>query len=335
MKVGIITLQGLNNYGNRLQNYALQRFLEKEYDSEVVSLISKHENIPENKIKNARKLNFKKFNNRNINIQTFKSSKELIEIGKNLDLVVIGSDQIWCPYVNKNSKYVFAKFIDKEKRMSYAPSFGGSSLPFFKRRTFVKGINEINFLSVREKSGQKIVKTLTNRDAEVVIDPTMLLNKDEWSSFAQFNNSNGKRKYLVTYFLGKTKKHENKILEISKKYNYEIIRLNDKQYKDLYAVDPQTFLGYIKNADFVCTDSFHGAVFSILFEKPFVVFDRDDLFHSNQGTRLKTLLKTFNLEDRYVKTLTNDLLKIDFSLVGEKLEDERRKSIKFLDKALR
>ncbi len=333
MKIGIVTLQGLNNYGNRLQNYALQKFLQEEYNCDVVSLISKHDSLEnKKKIKSERKLNFKNFNNENINIQIFNSSKELFEIGKTLDLAVIGSDQIWCPWVAKSANYVFAKFVDKEKRMSYAPSFGGSKPPFFKRISFTKGIKEINFLSAREKSGQRIIKKLTNRDAEVVIDPTMLLDKEEWDNFAKPVDK--KKKYLLTYFLGRVKKHENKILEIAQKYNYEIIRLNDKKYKELYSIDPQTFLGYIKNADFVCTDSFHGAVFSILFEKPFVVFDRDDL-HANQGTRLKTLLKTFKLEDRYIKTLTNDLLKIDFSLVSEKLEEEKQKSVKFLDKALR
>lgn len=328
MKVAIATIYDNSNYGNRLQNYALQETL-KKIGCEVETLVKKRKN---ESVKSERVKRFKLFSEENIQIRKYKSLKT---IKNDYDYFVVGSDQIWNPYARYSLKFKFLKFADKDKRIAYAPSIGLSKLPIIFKPFYRFGLKGMEKISIREVAGGRIVENLLGgvKKIPVCLDPTMLLKKEDWENFA--GNDREPSRYLLTYFLGKKRKYYKKIEEIADLKGLEIIHLNDKNNKDYFAKNPNEFVNLIKNAEIVCTDSFHGAVFSILLEKPFVVFERDDIM-KNTNSRLETLLEKLELKDRKVDFVNEkNYFEIDFSTAKEKLEEERKQSLEYLKNALK
>lgn len=153
-------------------------------------------------------------------------------------------------------------------------------------------------MSVREEDGQKIIRELTGRNAEILLDPTMLLPQNQWNALSKKPHKELPEHYVVCYFLGMIDKKYNKIIQdFAKKVKLPIIMLFDISYPDYYVFDPNEVLYCIKNAEYVLTDSFHGSVFSILFKKNFYVFGRNE-GKINMSSRLNTLLNTFDLNER-------------------------------------
>jgi len=187
-------------------------------------------------------------------------------------------------------------------------------------------------LSVREEAGQKIIKDLLGIDVPVLVDPTLLLKKDEWLKIAKPHDHKPNKKYLLTYYLGEEKKNNSKFIkQYAKDNNLELVHLGDIKDKKRFTADPSEFLDYFNDASMIFTDSFHGSVFSIIFNKPFVVFKR-----GNMNSRIDTLLSKFNLENRhwgYVKEHKN-FNDIDYSHVDEIINEERKKSFDYLRNAL-
>ena len=172
-------------------------------------------------------------------------------------------------------------------------------------------------------------------DIEVLIDPTMLISADKWSSIANKPKMLNESKYILCYFLGElSDMRKNEIKRIAKENNYEIINILDKKDK-YFTTGPSEFLYLEKNAELVCTDSFHSSVFAMLFNRPFIIFDREDS-HANMNSRLETLISKFNLKNRKYngEKITEENLNHDYSEAYKILEVEREKSKKFLEKAL-
>jgi len=369
-KVAIITLNGYFNYGNRLQNYALQEVIKKMgYDVDTILHHEKLFNSNENKvvriakrilnlkkltlfqlkskIKNRTKVNkinsmkeeripeFKRFSQKYICETSYTiSSYNLPEnLSDRYNYFVAGSDQIWNPNYQYHKEVIpaieYLTFAPNEKRLSYAASFGVSVIPeqFINRAKH--GLDGMSSILVREQAGVKIVKELTGRDAQLVLDPTMLLTKEKWLSIAEQNDHKPKRKYLLTYFLGEfTTETLKYIKEVSSKHNLEVIHLEDFQNVELYKANPSHFIDFINSAAIFLTDSFHGVVFSILLETPFVVFKRMENGPS-MYSRIETLLETFQLENRQVGFMnysSSKLLNLEFKQAREILENEREKS---------
>lgn len=361
--VGIITLNGYKNYGNRLQNYALQEVIKSiGYEVETIliddSTISSRQvkrsfsfvelpkkvlrrlvNLKNNKHTNIRTEKFKDFSRNYIVETNYKISEANIET-KNLSqykYLVTGSDQVWNPFYIHGSPLYFLSFVPKEKRISYAASFGIANIPQEYQMDYKKYLNEMQSLAVREEQGASIIKKLTGRDAKVVVDPTMLLTKDEWSKVAKEANTKPKKPYLLTYFLGEVSSEtRNRIDRLAKKKNLKIINMANFKDIEYYTADPSEFLDFIKSAEIFCTDSFHGVVFSILFEKPFIVFERKGRIPS-MNSRVETLLSKFSLEsrmDRNIKDL-DKVFDIDFSHVEKLLQHERNEALTYLRDALK
>ena len=165
----------------------------------------------------------------------------------------------------------------------------------------------------------------------------MLLNVDEWDKVSEKPkqlHSNMEKKYILNYFLGNLKEEWKKEIErIAIENDCEIINILDKK-SDFYSTGPSEFLYLEKNAFMICTDSFHSSVFAIIYDTPFIVFEREDA-HASMSSRLDTLLKKFKLENRkFNGKITNDLLIDEFIHTKEILENERKKSINFLKNAL-
>lgn len=371
-KVGIITINDYQNYGNRLQNYATQEVIKSlgfsvetivNEPNKIIPTRKKYEFIKHiNKLKNkpyeeifskvndkiSKKL-FKSYTLQRIEVFKEFTKSHLLEtnytisegnipskLSSEFDYFITGSDQVWNPHFRNGSSVDFLNFAPKEKRIAYAPSFGIAEIPGDYIINYKKWLSEMHRLSVREKAGAKIIKDLTGRDAQVMVDPTLMLSKEKWLSISSSPKNKPSQPYLLTYFLGnKTKKLRAEICNIAKEKNLKIINLVDISDKGTYIGGPSEFIDLINSASVFCTDSFHGVIFSMLMETPFVVFERAGSLPS-MNSRIETLLSTFKLESRLSKNIKNNdqVFNIDYSHIGPILENERNKALVYLKEAL-
>lgn len=358
MKIAILTLNTHNNYGNRLQNYALQVFLSKFNCINQVNTIWFEDvsYLPDKPSCWKRKVLFKWIFNKNkqkiykkdygldcirqYNIKKFSdkyiSIKYVYRIPENLndlyDYFVIGSDQVWAP-TPKFYKERFLSFASSEKRISYAASFGVDKLPENKKNLFKEYLSKMKSISVREKAGAKIVYELIKKDVPILVDPTMLLSKEEWRSISLKPEWYVKgSRYLLSYFLGRA---NFRIKDIADKYNLKIINLMDKNILEFYTIRVEEFIYLIDNASLVCTDSFHGTVFSIIMKKPFLTFTRNEKNIVDMMSRIDTLLELFNLKERMIinDEIIKDIFNMNFDGVDDILEKEKIKALDYFYKA--
>ena len=342
MKIAILTIPDNNNYGNRLQNYATERILIEKFAKNVNTIWDKKVTIynikkilkrlvSSKKIK-ARYNNFKKFTNRYTKPKAIGYN---YKNKSNYDYIIIGSDQIWnLNWHLKRNQFLYK--IDKEKNISFAASFGVSNIDDRLKKEYIKILNNISKLSVREDRGKEIVEELTGRkDVEVLVDPTMLLTAEEWDKVSKKPKMLKTDKYILNYFLGDLSDERRKEIDrVAKENNCEVINILDKN-SPFYECGPSEFLYLEKNAFLICTDSFHSCVFAILYNTPFLVFDREQKNLVSMNSRLDTLLSKFKLENRRCNgRITKKDLTCDYKEAYKILEKERIKADKFLRKAL-
>ncbi len=282
-----------------------------------------------------RRKNFEEFDCQNISCE-----KEFLHIFSDdesewvnsYDAFVCGSDQIWNPNYPTSSRLAFLQFAKKEKRIAFSPSFGITDTSLFsdEQKNFIK---EIPALSVREKEAVKMVEEMTGRTPELLLDPTMLMPIEKWEALCETSSEALPKSYALIYFLGnKEKEYEKYIKSQLKEKGLERVELLNSEYPKYFSFAPNDMINAVKNADVVYTDSFHGAVFSILFKKKFVVFERQEEGPS-MNSRLSTLLKRFSLSDRmYKKDFAES--EIDFEFVCQELGKERLASREFLKNAM-
>lgn len=367
LKVGVLTINDYSNYGNRLQNYALQEVI-NDLGCEVETIVQERTILSEKSnrlitdrikslmnISNSEKIklfnskiegrinrkyrvekveNLKRFTSKYINEGAEKISINNISesIVNKYDYFVTGSDQVWNPIFGFGNEIDFIEFAPKNKRISYAASFGISDIPEKYKENYKKKLFNMNKISVREEAGAKIVHNLTGVEATVLLDPTLLIDKNRWISISTEHKEKTNKKYLLTYMLGDIEKSSKEyIQQISKKNNLEVVNLGSYKDKKRYAVCPREFIDYFNSAEIVITNSFHGAVFSILLEKAFIVLSREGL-----NSRIDTLLKKFKLESRKFDNVikNNSAFQVDFTHVQAILEKERNRSYMYLKDAL-
>lgn len=349
-KVAILTISDNFNFGNRLQNYALKKEIEK-FGCEVNSVwiekplnasnIRRLLSIIKNKIKRLkgkkRRDKFKRFTKRYLNNDySIILDNNLNRINNKYDYYVIGSDQVWNYHFIPKLSIYFGEGLDKEKCFSYAASFGISNIPEDYVEKYKIGLNHLKYISTREERGKELVKEISDReDAEVLLDPTMLLTSDEWIQIERKPKADIQTKYILLYFLGEMdEKRKEEINRVAKENNYEIINILDKNNKCYYNIGPSEFIYLIHNASLICTDSFHACVFSVLFDKPFIIFDR--IYEGdNMNSRIDTLLNKLNIKNRkFENEITAENLNHDYVEAHRILNEERIKSNQFLKKAL-
>lgn len=351
MKIGIITINDNRNLGNRLQNFAVQKIL-SEIDSDFNIETIKNSNRIGRKetclrrIKNflrdaryfGRTKNFALFNK---NIKKTKNcydaSKDNNKLAESYDYFLVGSDQVWNPYMGWLNSIDLLSFAKPEQRIAFSASFGVNDVPEERKDEVAKQLSQFKAISVREDRGREIVEELTGRkDAQVLVDPTMLLSKEEWSKIAKKTKElNGDERFILKYFLGEISQVKQKAIDkIAEQLNCTIIDIFDKKSK-YYSCGPSEFLWLEAHAKLICTDSFHSSVFAIINEKPFVVFDREGK-HEKMNSRLETLISKFELQNRWFngESITAKNLTIDYAEVKKILKKEQEKSLSFLKKAL-
>lgn len=343
-KAGIVTLFGEYNFGNRLQNYAVQQVLRnKGLEAETIKYIGLEDDVPviRNEKDESRLKKFKKFNE-NIEFADeilYKEHEVPERFKSDYDYIVMGSDQIWNFTFDKIfSDKALGTFVPKEKRVSFSASFGVDYAPEKGSNLYElckNGLNDIKSISVRESAGKEIVGKLTGRDdVEVLIDPTMMLDKSEWEKVMKKPESLKTDKYILKSFLGDVSSDVWKELKrVADENECEIIDISDKN-SPYYDMGPAEFLYLEKNAFLVATDSFHSCVFSIIFSTPFIVFEREGGNLQSMYSRIETLLETFNMENRvFNKKITADILDSDYSKAYEILQKEQTRVNNFLDTA--
>ena len=281
--------------------------------------------------------------------EPYKTYAELNEKAeKDYSSVIVGSDQLWLP-VNVVADYYTLNWVPEDvNKISFSTSFGVSIIPEKYKEAYKKFLNRINYLSTREVAGQKIIKDLIGRDATLVCDPTLLFNKVEWMSI-QKEEPIIKGKYIFCYFLGKNIEHRKFAERLKEKTGYKIVSLNHAdeyvKYSDMFAdeapydVGPAEFLNMIRNAEYVCTDSFHGTVFSLINNVKFFTFRRyNSKSKVSTNSRIDSLLRIVNLKERLIngdEDVEKEIeKKIDFENVNIKLEEFRNTSKEFLKNAL-
>ncbi len=347
-KIGIVTICNKgNNFGGKLQNYALQTVLEKlGYDAETVfdsrsgggnpwSVMTYIKDIVHyiTRIKyqpsvHKAAVSFLRWKRRYLKAcpVVLRSSEDYPRIAERLDGVVVGSDQVWAP-AWLLPDYAFAQFVEPQKRIAYAPSIGVSEIAEELKEAYKNGFNGFERLSVREDDGAKIIKEMIGRKADVLVDPAMLLSVDDWNKIAV---SNKKKEYVFVYVLGEMIPAYRAYIQELESSGLEIVDiLRDKRYAGGH---PGNFVGYIRDAEMVVTDSFHGTVFSLLYHKPITLLNRTDGNH-NMNSRFETLFDKFDVCHVPIGENINHLV-FDWEKVEEKLEFERRKSMEYLTEEL-
>ena len=352
MKVGIITTIS-DNYGNRLQNYALQEVLteigntvetlnnpwndkDNYYREKVIASIKKVIfYIASKPVRYERKIRFEQFNRKNIIFSKFWLNKESDkEKAANFyDIFICGSDQVWNSEAKEITGKYFANFADENKRASYAASFGIERVISDRKREFSNYLSGMKYISVREQLGVNIVKELTGNKVSCHLDPTLLLSAEKWDEIVskEFVSEN---KYIFCYFLGKPSKLLlNEIEKYRKNKDMKVFTICNELNSMHNNVGPDYFLSLIKNAEFVLTDSFHGTVFSIIYNKPFYTFTRNGVKES-MDSRVTSLLKLLKLEDRFEPDylMEKSIYNIDFNESKAILNVEKGKAINYLRK---
>lgn len=279
----------------------------------------------------------------------YKGEKELVEGSKKYDAIIVGSDQLWTPAGLQSRFYNLLFVPDNIKKVSFATSFGVTEVPQNQIKLTKQYLDRIEYLSVRETAGANIIKKLTGRDATVALDPTLLFNDDEWLDIFPFREQCSKP-YIFAYFLGTVVEYRTVVEEFASKNGLKIITCPhmdeyvklDNSFGDeqRFNVDPVDFLNLIRGAEYICTDSFHGSVFSILNHKKFVTFNRyTDVIRKSKNSRIDSLFGLLGIEARHYtdisKKLADYLLpEIDYESVDKVLQSLRKKTFAFLNNAL-
>ena len=374
--VGLLTLDSrIYNYGGFLQEMALQDAINSlGYECEIIdyevsqefntfSLKRGIKNFSFDKIKKKltkektillsdsvsdlitkRKRAFDKYRAHNL-VQSKKMSySDLHSIDLNYEQLVCGSDQIWNP--DYNIPAFFLNFGRKDcRKIIYAASIGKGQLSCLEKKTYSKLLEFPDYISVREDSAQKLISSITEKNVELVLDPTLLHQQEYWVKKADDSSLNHKN-YIFCYFLNLTDEKVKSANEFARRNNCEIIAIpylhNEmEEYSEklegklLSEVNPADFLNLIRNAEAVITDSFHATVFSIIFQKDFWCFGRNAGTY-NMNTRLHTLLGYVEMQDRLIEPddLKNKMHCTHVDIDLHNLKIEQKESIAFLSNAL-
>ena len=368
MKIGILTFLGVENCGALLQAYASSNIVKNmQNDVELINLISNNEvqrksnsNL-KNKAFLARKIYYmffpKSLKRRKVLFDNFRreylpiypqekriSENELEEICKRYECIICGSDQIWSqdPKLYDRSDAYFVNFNFSGKRISYAASFG-DNLDYAEKNKehILPYIKRFNNVSVREQEAKEFLSN-NKISSEVSVDPTLLINKSQWEKIAVLPN---KKEDYILYFSVNSRKYSIDIAKkLAKQTGLKVIELNphpkswNSGFIKKYGIGPREFLGYVMNAKYIVTNSFHGTVFSMLFNKPFLA-----AFDEKNGVIIKenrkyTLIEKVGLQDSIMtESRIIDLKKINhlpWNNVNDKIEQLKKESMEYLKKSI-
>jgi len=347
MKVGILTLHKANNYGAVLQTYALQKYLlAHNIKAEVIdfrpnvvvnkaqrSLINKMLKILSEPvdyiIKKRKQGKFNDFRNNYINISktTFFGDEQISKNPPFYDLFIVGSDQIWNTDITHDSKAFFLNFVQKGHKISYAASLGKDDFSETEKKYIKEYLGSFEAISVREKLLQKKLNTEFSIHSEHVLDPVFLLDKEEWLEIA--SEIRLPKEYVLCYMMEYSQELIDHTKQVASQKNCTplFISLSNSSFsgKKLKNIGPTEFIYIFVNARYICTNSFHGTAFSLLFKKDFTV-----VRHSRLNSRISNLIELVGLKKRFLDDANHTMKEIEYMNPTEKLRREINKSQEYL-----
>lgn len=273
----------------------------------------------------------KHFRNKTVTIDYY---SQLQKQALKYDAVITCSDQLWSPAALGTNFYDLMFVPQHIKKISFASSFGVSQIPKNQRKKTKRYLDRIEYISMRENQGAAIVKELTGREVPVLMDPVFVYSKDEWKGIVPEQKIYD-FPYILCYFLGDNVEYRKRVKEFADNCQIKIVAISfcnsfieyDKSFGDVvpFDVDPDKFLNILRGASYVCTDSFHGAAFSIIMEKPFAIFNRYAEGTSiSRNSRIESLCTNLGLEhcrgNEHCDLVKLFSVETDFSLVMTKLE---------------
>lgn len=285
---------------------------------------------------------FMKANNAGTEVFT---DENLTVLNDKYKMFVSGSDQVWNP--NSVRKLYLQGFVqDNRKKIAYAASIGRDSFSRHEANILIPYIQRFDYMGIREKTGKELLEKYITRKFDTVLDPTLLLTRNDWSIVA--SERMVKEPYALVYFFSDSFELRKKLKAFCEKrglklvlipYAKQELNLGDCRGEciRLNSVGPREFVSAIKYANYIFTDSFHGAVFSIIYKKQFFVFERNKMGHVSMNSRLYDLLDTFQLKNRLVNIddIIESVDNIDYKVVDGILADKKAKSMNFLRDALK
>lgn len=292
---------------------------------------------------------FNRFANESFHLSPYcKNRKELTAMAHNYSAFIVGSDQLWRTDSVEHGYYTLEWVPDDIRKIAYSTSIGVKEVPWFQVKKNQRFMNRFDHIALREQSACDLVYKLTGRKVQVVLDPTLLFTGEQWMDIQQFEPlSTGK--YIFCYLLGNNPWQRGLIKRVKTETGLKIVALqhldeyipSDEGFADEapYNVGPREFLNYIRNAEYVFTDSFHCSVFSILYKKKFFTFSRfSEMAKQSTNTRIDNLMSLTGLQQRRVNTKTRvDAIlntQSDYVEVDKRLQLQRKSSMEYLRNAL-
>ena len=366
MKIALITIHNATSYGAVLQTFATYKILSQYGEVEIINYFNPHLPGQSNlirfdpsiggirraihdilRLKDRNKVikKFKKFIKDNMNLSKLVTQQDIKNgaINNYFDVYVCGSDQVWNPrIVSKDGQLdpiYFLSFANKTaKKLSYASSMGGHYLTDSEQEQVKDLLKDFTTISVRESDTQEVLSQLLKREVFHVLDPTLLLSKEEWFEVLEIdkNYRSQKEEYILVYMLPKVPLMKKVVKFFVKKFGDKVVTM-DQSSKPFIKTDvhirdagPIEFIELFANAKFVITNSFHGVCFSINFKKPFVAV-------SGGGNRVESLLNLFGLKERIIhdeKNIHKLSTDLNYEFLENQLQDERAKSVKVLSSSI-
>lgn len=357
VKVGIVTFHNALSYGAALQSYALQQFIQNcgmeaeilDYECDYIEknykrILKINEKHPiksllgsvlkaPNKRRGIRMSAQFRENYMKLSEHCYK--KDLPELAGQYTLFITGSDQVFSPTCAGFDTTYLLDFAVPDQKYAYAASFGTAKIPEEKKTQYRQLLSQFRGISVREESGKSIVEELIAKTPLVHVDPTLLLKNSQWDEVSEQPQITGR--YILLFNVLSPRNLVKRALELGKKTGYPIYYLTEQRFprlKNVYylpAVSPSQFIGLIKNAEYVYTNSFHGCVFSILYHKKFVT-ELDTV--QSRNIRSEELLAKLNITGREITQTMhpNPDMPIDWQTVDAILDDERNKARVYINK---
>lgn len=368
-KIGILTFHKSYNCGSMMQTFALQTTIKKiGGNPEIIDFSNEGQKklyqvmFPNNSIKNVVKNiilyphkkriqenneKYEKFINDYFELSNGKFSliDELSE--ENYSTIIAGSDQIWNITIDDADDAYFLPWVKKAKKIAYAPSFGAKNIMEHTKNIakYKAFLNDFDFISIRENNGKKWIKDLIDKDVPVVLDPTLLLDENEYSVLIK-NQLTLPEKFIFYYSPHYENEINTLVENISKKLNMPVIGFNSKTFfvkmmnlkgfKLPDFEDPSIYLELIKKSEIVITTSFHGTIFSSIFKKKFWVVKNGGMLKSDD--RVQTLATDLDLLDRVISIKYDDSFDYNkeknYDKYNKLLSEKRIQSMDYLEKAL-
>ena len=365
MKIGILSFPNMTSYGCSLQMYALYRAVEQtgakaeiiNYRNEYMKA-RRHTSAGNGKssFKTALRLSvskaihlrqilaFRKFERRMVlhPAKEISNKRELTEVSKRYDGVICGSDQVWNPMITDTDLSFFLDFCAPDtKRLAYAPSFGISEFTDAFTEKILPELNRFDYLSVREDVGARYVEAIAKRQAEVVLDPTFLISQKEWSELEKPHKM-AKGKYIFCFPVRKSAalikfgrelaEKKNAMLIVAEGNMLTLLRNKDRRIRYALDLSPEEWLYLLHHAECVVTNSFHGAAFSIHYQKDFYL----ECSSSKANSRLEQLVELCGLHDRVIQR-GFDIRDtgIDYADVDARIAPAKQASMEYLKNSVR